>query len=412
MVLTETKLANVMGGKTARACDNCIKKRARWYCAADDAFLCQFCDTLVHSANPLARGHERARLKIASLRLSSLDIPSATWDKGFTKKSRTPRSRNKHASHQTPKSKEPRLSLSPLHLVPESESDDLKTTNSDDQLPYQVPVFDPFSVDPCFSKDFENLSTPYESKAPFHLNNFNGLILPSELELAEFAADVESLLGKSLDEEPFDIESLGMVDRRLESLDDVVKVEEEVHCEVVDSEPDMMKEPFELNFDYDSSVPWEEEDRMCVVKNENEKCEVVCDDQVMFHTENDHNVHDKSIKLKKMLKLDYEGVIGAWDDDRSPWISGDRPELDPNDCWLDCMGGCGKMEHYHCGDMGMMMWSSSRLDGGREARVSRYKEKRRTRLFSKKIRYEVRKLNAEKRPRMKGRFVKRTSFVA
>ena len=39
--------------------------------------------------------------------------------------------------------------------------------------------------------------------------------------------------------------------------------------------------------------------------------------------------------------------------------------------------------------------------GGREARVLRYKEKRRTRLFSKKIRYEVRKLNAERRPRMK-----------
>ncbi|KAL2902084.1 Zinc finger protein CONSTANS-LIKE 6 [Bienertia sinuspersici] len=49
-------------------------------------------------------------------------------------------------------------------------------------------------------------------------------------------------------------------------------------------------------------------------------------------------------------------------------------------------------------------------DGWREARVSRYREKRRTRLFSKKIRYEVRKLNAEKRPRLKGRFVKRTSL--
>ncbi|GJZ45674.1 zinc finger protein CONSTANS-LIKE 16-like protein [Tanacetum coccineum] len=375
MVLTDTKLANVMGGKTARACDNCIRKRARWYCAADDAFLCQFCDALVHSANPLACGHQRVRLKIASLKLSSLDIPTATWHKGFTKKSRTPRSRNKHASHQTPKSKEPRLSLSPLHVVP-SESDDLKTKNSDDQLPYQVPVFDPFSGDPCFSKEFENLSTPDESEAPFDLNNFNGLTLPSELELAEFAADVESLLGKSLDEEPFDIESLGMVDCRLESsLDDVVKVEEEVHCEAVD----MMREPFELNFDYDSALPWEEEDEMCVVKNESEKCEVVCDDQVIFHTQK------SSIKIKKMLKLDYEGIIGAWDDDRSPWISGDRPELDPNDCWLDCMRGCGKMEHYHCGDMGMMMWNSSRLDGGREARVSRYKEKRRTRLFSKKI---------------------------
>lgn len=48
------------------------------------------------------------------------------------------------------------------------------------------------------------------------------------------------------------------------------------------------------------------------------------------------------------------------------------------------------------------------VDGEREARVSRYREKRRTRLFAKKIRYQVRKLNAEKRPRMKGRFVKRT----
>ena len=37
----------------------------------------------------------------------------------------------------------------------------------------------------------------------------------------------------------------------------------------------------------------------------------------------------------------------------------------------------------------------------REASVLRCKEKRQTRLFSKKIRYQVRKLNAEKRPRLK-----------
>ncbi|CAN1760078.1 Protein CHLOROPLAST IMPORT APPARATUS 2, partial [Linum perenne] len=43
----------------------------------------------------------------------------------------------------------------------------------------------------------------------------------------------------------------------------------------------------------------------------------------------------------------------------------------------------------------------------REASVLRYKEKRQNRLFSKRIRYQVRKLNAEKRPRLKGRFVKR-----
>lgn len=44
-------------------------------------------------------------------------------------------------------------------------------------------------------------------------------------------------------------------------------------------------------------------------------------------------------------------------------------------------------------------------DGGgpeqRAARVLRYKEKRQSRVVSKRIRYEVRKLNAEKRPRIK-----------
>jgi hypothetical protein len=42
-------------------------------------------------------------------------------------------------------------------------------------------------------------------------------------------------------------------------------------------------------------------------------------------------------------------------------------------------------------------------DGSRGARVTRYREKKRSRLFSKKIRYEVRKVNAESRPRMKVR---------
>lgn len=74
-------------------------------------------------------------------------------------------------------------------------------------------------------------------------------------------------------------------------------------------------------------------------------------------------------------------------------------------------GSCETAYHHPCGEMGGFGIHPVIIDGGREARVSRYREKRRTRLFSKKIRYEVRKLNAEKRPRMKGRFVKRASFA-
>lgn len=53
----------------------------------------------------------------------------------------------------------------------------------------------------------------------------------------------------------------------------------------------------------------------------------------------------------------------------------------------------------------------------REARVLRYREKRKSRKFEKTIRYASRKAYAETRPRIKGRFAKRSelevdSFIA
>ena len=44
----------------------------------------------------------------------------------------------------------------------------------------------------------------------------------------------------------------------------------------------------------------------------------------------------------------------------------------------------------------------------REARVLRYKERRKNRRFDKTIRYASRKVYAESRPRIKGRFAKRS----
>ena len=47
----------------------------------------------------------------------------------------------------------------------------------------------------------------------------------------------------------------------------------------------------------------------------------------------------------------------------------------------------------------------------REARVLRYREKRKNRKFEKTIRYASRKAYAETRPRIKGRFAKRAEAI-
>ncbi|KAL3367939.1 hypothetical protein AABB24_009019 [Solanum stoloniferum] len=437
-MISERKLASAMGGKTTRACDNCIKKRARWYCPADDAFLCQNCDASVHSANPLAHRHERVRLKTSSLKqpsssssslddyfldlesplsISSVSVPS--WHRGFTRKARTPRHGRKASKSAGDGDV---IRRNPIHLVPEILSDENShDENEEEQLLYRVPILDPF-VAQLYSSGTRNNHEMVESNVTVaadadskfkleskemmlqdnicnvDLNRFHEM-LPSEMELAEFAADVESLLGKGLDDESFDMEGLGLLgvcNKEENSMEysmishEKVKIEDEGEIEVVRKttsatihdhqynhnhhDIDINEDTFEFKFDCDSPM------------------NIIGEDEVIMKDEN---------KKKILLNLDYEGVLTAWADQRSPWTNGERPELDSNDSWPHCMG------NY----MGIMNENVTIVDRGREARVARYREKRRTRLFSKKIRYEVRKLNAEKRPRMKGRFVKRANFV-
>ncbi|CAM6011492.1 unnamed protein product [Sphagnum balticum] len=97
------------------------------------------------------------------------------------------------------------------------------------------------------------------------------------------------------------------------------------------------------------------------------------------------------------LKLNYKEVLSACSD-QSFWTANDKhPQTVPDDPIADAAVTVTRDDCYSGG-------------GRREASLLRYKEKRRARLFSKKIRYEVRKLNAEQRPRMKGRFVKKTQW--
>ncbi|KAF2581936.1 hypothetical protein F2Q68_00000487 [Brassica cretica] len=104
------------------------------------------------------------------------------------------------------------------------------------------------------------------------------------------------------------------------------------------------------------------------------------------------------------LKLDYEQIMEAWLDKGTLYVDGEPPQTVPDlHASADVFTSGGEA-----------LWAVPEMETTerlwrvhREASLLRYKEKRQSRLFSKRIRYQVRKLNAEKRPRIKGRFVKR-----
>ncbi|MED6127404.1 hypothetical protein PIB30_087846, partial [Stylosanthes scabra] len=130
------------------------------------------------------------------------------------------------------------------------------------------------------------------------------------------------------------------------------------------------------------------------------------------------------------LKLDHEGILNAWSDKGSLYVAGEGPQAVPDfqndadailfhDALLpnniggegcgssnDAIGNTWVVPEIRADNRTTMMTTTTTEEMGfklglREASVQRYKEKRQNRLFSKRIRYEVRKLNAEKRPRMK-----------
>lgn len=443
MMQCERRIANALGGKTARACENCLRKRARWFCGADDAFLCQACDTSVHSANQLASRHERVRLETSSFKSAQLvkggerssSSTPPVWHQGFTRKARTPRhNNNKPLPNNNKKDVEQKVArvLNSLPLVPEIGSEESSLDeNEEEQLLYRVPVFEPLfgAADQLCndSTDQEGVDLMGGNELNFFLDDDDDIdtrgmeLMASDAELAEFAADVESLLGTAaLDDDSCGLkgeDSAGVVSNLLAGDKRSVKIEdEEVHAVIASHfdpalENSSARESFGWDYYLDHSaaspVNREEEDMKRKMK--------------IGTPETNHDYEHKAaeaaakmISSRISLKLNYEEVITAWDNSLlqgCPWINGTRPDFNPADnSWPDFLLGSSSVtyQQYPYGAAGGERSGGCRNEE-REARVSRYREKRRTRLFSKKIRYEVRKLNAEKRPRMKGRFVKRTT---
>ncbi|XP_015695950.1 zinc finger protein CONSTANS-LIKE 4 [Oryza brachyantha] len=112
-----------------------------------------------------------------------------------------------------------------------------------------------------------------------------------------------------------------------------------------------------------------------------------------------------------LLKLDHEEILAAWAGRGSLYIGGavaaaattgaghGAAELELDSVFVE-VGPSSEAEPTAAG-----AWSVAGT-AARAEKVRRYKEKRQGRLFAKRIRYEVRRLNAVKRPRLKGRFIR------
>ncbi|KAL5207114.1 hypothetical protein ABZP36_031549 [Zizania latifolia] len=437
------KAAGAVGGKAARACDSCLRRRARWYCAADDAFLCQGCDTSVHSVNPLARRHERLRLRASSPppSLTTTARASSVGDAvaGTTTSKRqgvAPAWSKRKARTRRPQVKSVEQLLWRRLVVPEMavESSDEGRTEEDGaqeegQLLYRVPIFDPvlaeFSSPPliddaaaasslCFKADgdgtVEDKKDPVVAPSPVQqLPDSFVSFEPTDAELREFAADMEALLGQGLEDsnelqDSFYMETLGL----MMPVEDVSRVKMEPDGVVSNCRGSLASCRPELKPE-EASADMLDIDFNCSTLT-------VADDDGSSENKpsasNGATADTQFFQRSLDLRLNYEAIIESWGS--SPWADGRRPhgQLDdfwPNDHHYSSMWGPGGGGHGAVAMTPRLL----RMDGaGREARVTRYREKRRTRLFSKKIRYEVRKLNAEKRPRMKGRFVKRLAAAA
>ncbi|KAK9828659.1 hypothetical protein WJX72_001371 [[Myrmecia] bisecta] len=111
------------------------------------------------------------------------------------------------------------------------------------------------------------------------------------------------------------------------------------------------------------------------------------------------------------LQLDYGNVLSAWAEMGGQVADADEAELSASQCSQQPLCSSNSSLCLSAAGTGLAGAGKSEEElRDRAACLERYREKKRNRAFSKTIRYEMRKINAERRPRIKGRFVKRSDL--
>ncbi|OAE24347.1 hypothetical protein AXG93_4343s1140 [Marchantia polymorpha subsp. ruderalis] len=354
--------AMAIAGRAARPCDVCGRERARWYCAADEAYLCEPCDGSVHNANALASRHERVRLspngapmKIDRHRKDDTTSTTSLADQAppdrLAISSRKKQFRDNRASQRATAPAGPPATLQATPSAqqdPGSQAFEVKLERSspeDAQIYFDELPRDPRSPlgSPC--RDSKGEPDYAHHFMVFDECEVDDVLTPDECEAEGVAGGLESSAG--------DFDALG-----------------------------------------------EQEDSEAAGGSGMEKPEPGMFLPLTSTASTVQSSKDEEGSHVPSLRLNYADILNAWSDRGTLWTGGHAQTV-PEDSTSDAAANP---------DHGVVpLLAGEDGNSAREARVNRYREKRRTRLFSKKIRYEVRKLNAERRPRMKGRFVKRAT---
>ncbi|XVF71383.1 hypothetical protein PTKIN_Ptkin12aG0033400 [Pterospermum kingtungense] len=338
------------GDNWARVCDTCRSAACTVYCRADSAYLCAGCDARVHAANRVASRHERVWVCEACERAPAAFLCKADAASLCTECDAEIHSANPLASrHQ-------RVPILPI-------SGSLYSSSTAGQggrkMTLGVETEDGFTAtngDETIAEDEDEAASWLllnPGKNSTNQNNcflFNGEV-EEYLDLVEYNSSVENQFSDQYNQQQ---QHFGVPHKSYDG-DNVVPVQS---GKAKDHLQQQQHQNFQYGLDYDSSKS-----------------------AYSYNGSISHSVSLSSMDVSVVPESTMSDIS----------VSHTRPPKGTIDLFS--------------GPPTQMPPQLTPMD--REARVLRYREKKKTRKFEKTIRYASRKAYAETRPRIKGRFAKR-----
>ncbi|XP_071737300.1 zinc finger protein CONSTANS-LIKE 3-like [Rutidosis leptorrhynchoides] len=327
-------------------CDSCKTTSASLFCKADSAFLCITCDGKIHAANKLASCHARVWM---------CDV-----------------------CEQAPASVTCKADAAALCVTCDREIHSANPLARRHERFPVVPFYDPATATPKISD-----GTGIDNFDQHYLLDFDVNVAGTEAEEAEVASwlipDLNPKLIKSADEPEHDD----------------LKSESKYLFNEIDSYPH--------NSPTDGVVP---------VQNKGTN---YSNFQMPLHLHASEYASEDVVEGLPAYDVDYAGskpfMYNFTSQSISQSVSSSSLEVgvvpDHNAGMVDVSNNQQQLQQHQSS---MEVYPTPLVGSDREARVLRYKEKRKNRKFEKTIRYASRKAYAETRPRIKGRFAKRTEI--